>query len=227
MRTDIHAAAWVGALERTLGAPLLVISRERAVRHPPRRGDAASSLIGVEDLRLADGRVPDGFMRTDEDGRRRPARRFETVRPACGLAPAVGRRRRAGPTLLLELELRSPAGFGIERLERYDHFLTGWSVTREPGTPPLVLFLLRDRAAALAVAALADGALTASRACPGEHPRDWEFAGRRLLRFAAEEDVHHGSLHAWRLPAHPPALRTARDPASPLPCSITLDPTVP
>ena len=41
----------------------------------------------------------------------------------------------------------------------------------------------------------------------GTPPHEWYYAGRDHVFFAAEPDIHHGSLAALALPPLPPAVR--------------------
>jgi hypothetical protein len=115
--------------------------------------------------------------------------------------------------LLVELDDRLPVGRAGAKLERYDHFLTGWSVhSRRYGRGdalPVVVFVCRDRARARECARAADSVLCACRAYAGEYPFDWEYPGREQIRFVAERDVHEGLLRAYGVPRLPPEVRVA------------------
>ncbi|HEX4110245.1 MAG TPA: replication-relaxation family protein [Solirubrobacteraceae bacterium] len=211
VRRDIHLAAWLAGLEATLHTPLRILGRDEAVAHPPRRPHGSGDgSVGPGDLARGDGRVAHDFLRSDRDGRRGPARTFETVRPDCLVRAA--RAEKDGPELMVELDLRSASRFAAARLERYDHLLTGWWSLRHPARRrPNVVFVLRDRGDALRVCALADRVVGACMAYPGEHPRDWEYPGRAAMSFCAEEDVHHGTARSWQIRRLPPSLRSDRD----------------
>ena len=97
------------------------------------------------------------------------------------------------------------------KLERYDHFLAGWSAhipRYATGTGALVVFLCRDRPRAREAARRADHVLCACRAYAGEYPHNWEYLGRSVL-FACERDVHEGCLLGWSAPALPPDVRAS------------------
>jgi hypothetical protein len=107
-----------------------------------------------------------------------------------------------------------PTGRAAGKLERYDHFLAGWSVhTRRYGqrrcATPLVVFVCRDRARARECTRRADAMLTACRAYAGEYPADWEYPGRERILFVAERDAHEGYLHGYGVPRLPPEVRVS------------------
>jgi hypothetical protein len=43
-----------------------------------------------------------------------------------------------------------------------------------------------------------------------EYPREWDYAGRERMLFAAERAIHERSLEAYALPQLPPEVRVAR-----------------
>jgi hypothetical protein len=71
------------------------------------------------------------------------------------------------------------------------------------------VFLCRDRPRARECARHADHVLSACRAYAGEYPHDWEYPGRAAVLFAAERDVHEGSLLAYGVHPLPPEVRVA------------------
>ncbi len=103
--------------------------------------------------------------------------------------------------LMLELDDRLAPGPVAAKLERYDHFIAGWSAhTRRYGpqraVQPLVVFVCRDRARARECARRADAVLGACRAYAGEYPFDWDYPGRESIAFVAERDIHEGIAEA-------------------------------
>lgn len=119
-----------------------------------------------------------------------------------------------GIDLLVELDDRMPTGRAAGKLERYDHFITGWSVHttrygRRRDALPMVVFVCRDRARARECARRADAVLVACRAYAGEYPIDWEYPGREQILFVAERDVHEGLLRAYGVPRLPPQVRVS------------------
>jgi hypothetical protein len=116
-----------------------------------------------------------------------------------------------GIDVLVELDDRLPTGRAAAKLERYDHFLAGWSlhVSRYGNgrAVPAVVFVCRDRARARDCARAADATLGACRAYAGEYPADWEYPGRERILFVAERDVHEGLLSAYGVPRLPPEVR--------------------
>jgi hypothetical protein len=208
-RHDVHVAGWVLALMRCVEEPDAVLrGAHESVLEPPTRATSSGRVtLSPAELRLPGGRVPHDFTRTGGAGRPIELDRFETVRP-----DAVVELPRAGIDLIVELDDRLPQGADAAKLERYDHFLAGWSAhTRRYGerrqVAPVVVFVCRDRQRARRCAQLADAALRACRAYAGEYPFDWEYPGRERVLFVAERDIHEGSTHACGVPRLPPAVR--------------------
>ena len=241
-RHDVHVAGWALALERAAGGALLTLrGPEESVLAPPLRSTPDGKVgLGPGDLRLPGGRAAHDFLRTDGAGERVEVERFETVRPdaivtlpagADRFPPAGDGPSAAGATevstsddaggavtrapaidLIVELDDRLPVGRGAGKLERYDHFLSGWSAHtsrygRRAEAAPMVVFVCRDRARARELARRADAVLRACRAYAGEYPFDWEYPGRERILFASERDVHEGFLRAHRVPTLPPEVR--------------------
>lgn len=215
-RRDVHAAAWALAAQPLLHPRARLRGPEAsAIAVPARATSEGRAALGPADLRLPGGRMPHEFLRTGADGRRREVERFETVRPALTLE--LSGERTQPVDLLVELDdrLASPSDRrGVAKLERYDHFLAGWSChTARYGEAAreaplcLVLFVCRDRAAARRCAMRADALLTACRAYAGEYPVDWQYPGRQRILFAAERDVHEGMLCAYGVLPLPPEVR--------------------
>lgn len=208
---DVHVAGWTLALARTLGA---VQTRLRgsadAVLSPPQRATSTGrSALGPMDLQLPGGRAPHDFLRTDGSGEEVEVDRFETIRPDAIIEVSA-----PGLDLIVELDSRIPVGRRAAKLERYDHFLAGWSLhTRRYGrrqdASPVVVFVCHDRAVARRCAAAADSTLRACRAYAGEYPCDWDYPGRERTLFVAERDVHEGLLCAYGVPRMPPSVRVS------------------
>jgi hypothetical protein len=215
-RRDVHIAGWVLALVELAGdrRPGLR-GREESVLSPPRAGSVASTVIGPAQLHLPGGRVPHDFVRRSGIDRCVEVMRFETIRPDVTIELAGHRL-----DVMIEFEDRLAGDGGVALLHRYDHFLTGWSahVSRydERGrATPLVVFVCRDRSRAIHFSGLADRALVACRAYPGEYPHDWDYSGRSRILFASERDAHEGLMRAYGVPRVPPAVRIARGGADP------------
>jgi Replication-relaxation len=209
-RHDVHAAGWALAVERALGEGLLELSGpDGSAISPPSRSKAGGRVpLAPADLALPGGRAPHDFLRTVGPGVRVEVERFQSIRPDVNVRSTDGRE------LLVELDDRLPDGAGAAKLERYDHFLAGWSTSiaryaRSGGELPIVVFVCRDRSRARECARQADAVLTACRAYAGEYPADWEYPGRRHVVFASERDVHDGVLCAWGVPPLPPQVRVA------------------
>jgi hypothetical protein len=114
--------------------------------------------------------------------------------------------------VMIEHDDRLAVGRGAAKLQRYEHFLTGWSMHTQRYGPraqalALVVFVCRDRARARECARRADLLLRACRAYPGEYPMDWEYPARDQILFVAERDVHEGLLRAYGVPRLPPHVR--------------------
>ncbi len=217
-RQDIHVAGWLFALLDLLDAASAVIHGpdEAPILVPRVRHGQSHSALLPGDLRLPGGRSAHDFLRTHATGAQLPATHFDALRPHA-ILEITSNLTRAGSAidLLIERDDRLLDGRGIAKLERYDHFLTGWSThTRRYGerveATPLVVFICRDRARARACARSADQVLRASRAYAGEYPFDWEYQGREQIVFVAERDLHERSLLSYGVPRLPPVVRIAR-----------------
>jgi hypothetical protein len=229
-RHDVHVTGWALALAGTIGeARARLCGPGDAVLSPPMRSTPSGRIaLAPGDLRLPGGRVPHDFLRTNAAGERPEVERFETVRPdvilevrgSTGAAreeraaerERIVERRSPATDLIVEVDDRLPLGLAAAKLERYDHFLGGWSVHtarygRRQEAVPVVVFVCRDRSRARACAQAADPALRACRAYAGEYPFDWEYPGRDRILFASERDVHEGLLRAYGVPRLPPEVR--------------------
>jgi hypothetical protein len=224
------------------GSSAMLRGPEESVLSPPMRpADDARAMLGPSDLRLPGGRAAHDFLRTDAAGERVETERFEPVRPdailevrgraLCDPPTAGNSGARALPEtenlatqgtgaaarastidVIVELDDRVPGAGGTPKLERYDHFLAGWSVHtnrygRRLKAAASVVFVCRDRARARDCARGADTLLTACRAYAGEYPFDWEYPGRERIVFVSERDVHEGLLRAYGVPRLPPEVR--------------------
>jgi Replication-relaxation len=217
-RHGVHVAAWALSLAAIEGDPRTsILGAAQSVLTPPRlprrgSGSAAADFdaaLRLSDLHLPAGRVPHDFLRTDGDGESVEVERFETIRPDAIVKLASTRL-----DVMVELDDRLPVGRGVGKLQRYDHFLTGWSTClRRYGerkeAEPLLVFVCRDRARARRCAQLADATLIACRAYPGEYPQDWDYPARRRTLFVAERDALEGLVRAYGVPPLPPAVRVA------------------
>jgi Replication-relaxation len=223
-RHDVHAAGWALALASALdGACKALHGAEASLLSPPQHSTSEGRVaLTPGELRLPGGRVAHDFLRTDGAGRRVEVERFETLRPdAIVEGPATD--------LIVELDDRLSGGRATQKLERYDHFLAGWSAhTRRYGrrmdAAVVVVFVCRDRARARACARSADSVLGACRAYAGEYEFDWEYSGRERVVFVAERDAHEGLLSGYGLPRLPPAVRVAAAHGDPRAGESTFEP---
>ncbi len=238
-RRDVHAAGWALALARALADRRVVLrgAAESALTPPTRTDGGRTLALGPAQLRLPGGRIPHDFLSTDGTGRRSEVDRFDTLRPQLvievGAENATAGERaeeRAGAVqeqgastvgrwapgstidLLVEFDDRLPTARAAGKLERYEHFLAGWSAHtarygRRMEAVPVVIFVCRDRARARRCAQCADPLLRACRAYPGEYPHDWVYTGRSRILFASERDAHEGLLCAIGVPSLPPDVR--------------------
>ncbi len=213
-RHDVHVAGWVFALTASVrGSHTRVRGPRECVLSPASGGrDGAASALAPGELRLPGGRTAHDFLKLDGAGDRVPVERFETVRPDALVEVASSGAARAAIDLIVELDDRLPTGPSAAKLERYDHFLAGWSAhTRRYGTRldalAVVVFVCRDRSRARACARAADAVLSACRAYAGEYPQDWQYPGRERIVFVAERDAHEGLLGGYGVPRLPPDVR--------------------
>ena len=208
-RHEGHVAGWALALASTVGKHRCqALGPEQAAIAPPSRAGSAAA-IGPGELRLPDGRVPHDFLQEGAGGERLEVARFQTLRP-----DAVVRVSGAVQTdVIVERDDRIGSDRWSAKLERYDHFLSGWSmhVSRYCGRAPalpVVAFVCRDRPRARDCARHADLVLRACRAYAGEHPLEWQYTGRERVLFVAERDMHEGLLCAHGVSRVPPHVRS-------------------
>jgi hypothetical protein len=220
---DAHVAGWALALAQLGGGAWARLRgpAESVLSPPLRATQGGQAPLGPGELRLPGGRTPHDFMRTAANGDRVELERFETIRPdAIVELPAELREHESAhspaPTIdvLVELDDRLPVARTGAKLERYDHFLAGWSVNtsrygRRLDAVPVVVFVCRDRARARRCATHADSLLVACRAYAGEYPADWDYPGRDLILFASERDIHEGLARAYGVPRLPQAVRVS------------------
>jgi hypothetical protein len=212
----LHAAGWALAL-----CDLAEVGRLRG-RHasalaPPRPHGRPVAPAALE---LPEGRTPHEFLRTTGSGERVELERFEMIRPQATIELAGSGQQRPAIDLLVDLDDRSSTPSWVSRLERYDHFLAGWAeltlrYRHGAAAVPAVVFVCRDRPRARECARAADLLLCACRAYAGDYPQSWQYPGRARIVFAAERDVHEGSVAAWGVPSLPPALRAPATPDDP------------
>jgi Replication-relaxation len=213
-RNDVHAAGWALGFARALGRSRSTVhGPAQAVLSPPTRSSTGErTALAPRELRLPGGRTPHDFLRTEPTGLRVEVERFETVRPDAIVEVESSGRGAGSSDVLVELDDRVPVGPACAKLERYDHFLAGWSMHvprygRRAQAEPVVVFVCRDRTRARQCAQAADSVLCACRAYAGEYPLDWEYPGRERVLFAAERDIHEGLLFAYGVPRLPPEVR--------------------
>ena len=215
-RHDVHVTGWVLALATLVGESCKGLRGpfESVISPPTRAGVDGRVALTLRDLRLPGGRTPHDFLRSDGRGQRIEADRFETVRPDAIVEVAPQDCDQPSMDVIVERDDRLADGRGAAKLERYDHFLAGWSVHtarygRRMQAVPVVVVVCRDRARARDCARAADSILCACRAYAGEYPLDWEYPGRERIVFAAERDAHEGLARAYGVHGLPPAVRVS------------------
>ncbi|MGP0101453.1 MAG: replication-relaxation family protein [Solirubrobacteraceae bacterium] len=230
-RHDVHVAGWALALAVVLdGAVLELRGPGESVLSPPTRSSAEGRVaLAPGDLRLPGGRTPHDFLRGDATGRRVEVERFETVRPDAIVEVAVRAHDQPATDVIVELDDRPPVGRAARKLERYDHFVAGWSMHtdrygRRGQAVPVVVFVCRDRPRARECARRADAVLRACRAYAGEYPLDWEYPSRERIVFVAERDVHEGLSRAYGVPRLPPEVRVSAAHGDPRAGEATVEP---
>jgi hypothetical protein len=207
-RHDIHVAGWTLALAGNLGSSFTTVrgAEESVLTLPKRSGAGSRAGLSLAELRLPGGRAPHDFLRTDGAGRKVEVELFESLRPDALIELSFG------VDLILERDDRVGHIQTTAKLERYDHFLTGWSThTKRYGrravAVAMIVYICRDRARARACARAADSVLRSSRAYAGEYPFDWEYQGREGIVFVAERDIYEGIPLAYGVPRLPPSVR--------------------
>jgi hypothetical protein len=116
---------------------------------------------------------------------------------------------------VVELDRTFKPSRNIDKFERYDHMLAGWSLHKDRYTkclpdPPLVVFICRDRSNAKEFCRAADPVVTAAHAHGGEYTAEWPHPARERMFFVAERDAHEGRLVGYALPPEPPEVRVQR-----------------
>jgi Replication-relaxation len=213
---DVHVTGWALAMADLIEGSCAGLRGPRAsvLSPPPRPGADGRTALAPADLRLPGGRTPHDFLRSDGAGQRQEVERFETIRPDATIAVAATAERPAAIDLMIEREDRLAGAAIARKLQRYDHFLSGWSAHthrygRRAEATPAVVFVCRDRARARAFARAADPLLRACRAYAGEYPLDWEYLGRERILFVAERDIHERLPHGYTVPKLPPEVRVS------------------
>jgi hypothetical protein len=204
---DLHANAWLFALERLIAPNVL-----RGWRGPHRaRLDVPGEKVRGQWIPVSPDTVPLGTghhladLQLDE---------FRPVRPdlAIELDPVT---RRPAPARRLPDRARPlrPRVSNYDKFRRYDALLNGWAMAlpryKALGEPPIVVFIVEDDHQATQFLSAADRIMTGRFGKWGVPEAAWPAYGRRRTFVVSERDVHQGTLRARRLPEHPPVLRKA------------------
>jgi hypothetical protein len=106
--------------------------------------------------------------------------------------------------ILIELDRTRRPTKNVDKLRRYDAFLTAWyRVTdryRSATESPRVVFVCPSEQQAKSLMRVADREVSGRLAQPGTRPETWPSPGRERMLFVAEEDVHDALASAWSLP---------------------------
>jgi hypothetical protein len=200
---NLHALSWAIELHRLVGD--LATDYWRTPRYATGRYPVPQIGSGHKRHPIAMGEidVPEGHAVLDLPP-------FREIKPDISLELRVASPRLTFD-LLVELDLTGRPSYNHEKFLAYDAFLTGWALAhtryRTLGTRPVAVFVCPDSRTALAYAHEADRAMTGRIGAMGTPPHEWCYAGRDHVFFAAEPDIHHGSLAALALPALPPGVR--------------------
>jgi hypothetical protein len=201
---SLRVNGWGMAFEHEAGNLLRNWRGPRAGRlEPPRR------RIRGEWIEIAPGEVVVGSGHKLRDF---AAAKFETVTPDATLELSIPiGEERLRFDLLVEFDMARSNAASIERLQRYDGLISGWSGMLDRykmlGTPPVVLFVCEDEHRAMNLLRIADRAVTARLAKPGAEETEWPHPGRKGIFVAVERDMHLGSMQALQLPELPPDIR--------------------
>lgn len=80
---------------------------------------------------------------------------------------------------------------------------------QELATRPVVIFTSPDEQSMRTLMKAADREMTGRIGWTGDPEHAWYYPGRDHILFTIEDEIHHGSMLAWRLPKLPPTLREA------------------
>jgi hypothetical protein len=200
---NLHALSWAIELHRLVGD--LATDYWRTPRYATGRYPVPHVGNGHKrhPIAMAELEVPEGHAILDLPT-------FREIKPDLSLELRVGSLKLTFD-LLVELDLTGRPSYNREKFLAYDAFLTGWSLAhpryKALGTRPVVAFVCPDARTALAYAQEADDAMTGRIGAMGAPPQEWYYAGRDHVLFAAEPDIHHGSLATLSLPPLPPDVR--------------------
>ncbi len=183
-----------------------------AVSRPSTAGVASGGEASAGALPVYSERTDSRARARGADGARGPFDHFKAIPLRAREGVVRDSHRPPAVDVIVELDDRVSAPGWLAKLERYDHFLSGWSLSttrygRRREALPVVVFVCRDRSRARDCARRADSALIACRAYAGEYPFDWQYPGRARILFVAERDIHEGLTGAFGVPALPPEVR--------------------
>ncbi len=114
---------------------------------------------------------------------------------------------------LIEYDRTGRPDKNLEKLRRYDAFLTWWwrhTSYRDQSPPPWVVFVCQSNDACDRFLAAADLELTGHHWHPSRRAQDDDYVGRSRILFASDCDMHSGDRRTVRVPSFPPR-HTTRD----------------
>lgn len=186
---ELQLNAWVLALRRTLGDPMLQWHGETDFV-PPRseRGDALSLGGGWSVRGLADDRP-------------------RLVRPDAVLEIAEELHTRS---VLVEFDRTRRVDKNFDKFRRYDSFLCSWHRDTRVALgdqPPDVLFVCQDEKQLETFLSAADREVTGHHWHPSATSEEHRYVGREHMLFVDESKAHSKDREAWALPGRPPGDR--------------------
>jgi hypothetical protein len=188
-----HLIDWLGPDQGRIDVPTTYEPHKRRFRR-----------VELEDATLAgDGHHHPRALRLDQFG---PLFPDATLTLYCD---SIG----AEVALLVELDRTRRATKNVDKLRRYDAFLTAWCRMtdryRSAKEFPYVILVCPGEQEARSLMRVADREVTGQYA--GYGPGNWPYPGRKRMLFVAEEDVHGGLALAWSLPRHDDGERETDD----------------
>jgi hypothetical protein len=207
LRHDLHLEGWIIAFHAAVGR--LATDKWRTPRWPagtlsvPQIGNGRSR----RPMTLKDVRRPKHIGIFDVD-----SAQFARIEPDAILELKIPEPRLT-IDVCVEMDLTDRTSYNREKFRRYDAFLAAWwgehRRYKQLRARPAVVFVCRTAEMALAYARAADETLQGSIGLTGSASHERYYPAREHLFFAAESDVHSGSLAALALPPLPPPVRAA------------------
>lgn len=215
LRHDLHVVGWWQAFESALALgvgvrDVLTPRYDEGLLRPPRVPIGRGS--GSRPVELRDVVLPSQYAFAGISGE--PF--TETVKPDLTIqleifGRLVGQDRDISVDLLVEVDRTQSAAKNRGKFARYDAFLTGWGLihprVEQLGTRPIVVFTSPNLDSMMALMKAADEVMTGRVGWIGDPEHAWYFPGRDHMLFTIEDEIHRGSMLAYRLPEFPRGLR--------------------